>query len=203
VRTIATGIPVSEQARADAAQLQSTIDGELRYMIDYAEEQQILFGDGISPSLQGLSTQVTDYSPPFSVEQQNMFDVVLLAIAQAQQSKILATGVVLNDLDWKRMQAIKDGEGRYIGGGPFGRIGSAVWDLPVVDTPAMLEGHFMVGAFAVAAQIIDRMLTEVLISSEDRDNFIKNMLTVRAEKRAALAVKIPEAIVFGQFPEAS
>ena len=38
------------------------------------------------------------------------------------------------------------------------------------------------------------MLTEVLISSEDRDNFIKNMLTVRAEERIALAVKIPECL---------
>ena len=63
----------------------------------------------------------------------------------------------------------------------------------------MPEGEFMVGAFSIAAQVIDRMATEVLISSEDRDNFIKNMLTVRAEERVALAVKIPEAIVYGEY----
>jgi hypothetical protein len=42
-----------------------------------------------------------------------------------------------------------------------------VWTLPVVDTPAMPQNSFMVGAFAVAAQLVDRMQTEVLISSED------------------------------------
>ena len=50
--------------------------------------------------------------------------------------------------------------------------------------------------------IDDRMDVEVLISSEDRDNFVKNMLTVRAEERLALAVKRPAALVTGEFNEA-
>ena len=56
-----------------------------------------------------------------------------------------------------------------------------IWDLPVVATPALDQGDFLVGAFATAAQVFDRLQPEVLVSSEDRDNFIKNMLTVRAE----------------------
>ena len=62
--------------------------------------------------------------------------------------------------------------------------------------------EFLVGAFRTAAKIWDRMDIEVLISSEDRDNFIKNMLTVRAEKRLALAVKRPGALVTGDFTTA-
>jgi HK97 family phage major capsid protein len=199
VRTIATWIPVSRQAMDDAPLLQSTIDTELRYMIDYVDEQELLFGDGTGEHIKGLSSQVTAFSAPFSIDQPTMLDSLLLGIADAQQSQIMATGVIVNDLDWKKMQAIKDGQGRYIGGGPFGSIGNSVWTLPVVDTPAMPAGEFMAGAFAVAAQVIDRMQTEVLVSSEDRDNFIKNMLTVRAESRVALAVKIPEAIVHGNY----
>jgi HK97 family phage major capsid protein len=199
VRTIATWIPVSRQAMDDAPLLQSTIDTELRYMIDITEEQELLNADGTGVHVLGLIPQATAFSPPFSINEPTMLDSLLLGIAQAQQSKIMATGVIVNDLDWKKMQAIKDGQGRYIGGGPFGSIGNNVWTLPVVDTPAMAQGEFMVGAFAVAAQVIDRMQTEVLVSSEDRDNFIKNMLTVRAEERVALAVKMPEAIVHGDY----
>jgi hypothetical protein len=40
------------------------------------------------------------------------------------------------------------------------------------------------------------MDVEVLVSSEDRDNFIKNMLTVRAEERTALAVRVPDSFVY-------
>jgi hypothetical protein len=40
----------------------------------------------------------------------------------------------------------------------------------------------------------------VLASSEDRDNFIKNMLTVHGEERVAVAVKRPRAIMHGTNP---
>jgi HK97 family phage major capsid protein len=203
VKTIAHWIPVSRQAMDDAAQLQSLLDSEMRYGLRLAEEEQLLFGSGFGPNLNGLAIQATAYSAPFSVESETMLDTLLLAIAQAQQTKLPATGIIVNDLDWKRMQAIKDGEGRYVGGGPFGAQPNVAWTLPVVDTPSMPEGSFLVGAFAMAAQIFDRMDPEVLISSEDRDNFIKNMLTVRAEERLALAVKRPQALIYGDYPFAT
>ena len=44
------------------------------------------------------------------------------------------------------------------------------------------------------------MATEVVTSTEDRDNFTKNMVTIRAE-RVALAVEgTPDAIVYGTYP---
>jgi len=64
----------------------------------------------------------------------------------------------------------------------------------------MPEGDFLVGGFKAAAQIFDRLDVEVLISSEDRDNFIKNMLTIRAEERLSLAGLRPQALVSGTFP---
>lgn len=211
VRTIATWIPVSRQVMDDAPLLASTIDSELRYFIGLEEEEEILFGDGTGEHIQGLSVQVAGYNAPFTVEAPTRLDTILIAIAQAQQSRIMTTGIIVNDLDWKRMQAIKDAQERYILSGPGGAIGSALWQVPVVDTPAMPEGEFMVGGFAIAAQIVDRMETEVLVSSEASytsggntvHSFISNMLVVRAEERVALAVKIPEAIVYGDFDTAT
>jgi HK97 family phage major capsid protein len=72
--------------------------------------------------------------------------------------------------------------------------------VPVIATPSLQRGEFIVGNFQLGAQLIDRLDMEVLISSEHADFFTKNMLMVRAEERVALAVKRPQALVFGEFP---
>ena len=67
----------------------------------------------------------------------------------------------------------------------------------MVQTPAMQVSKFLTGAFRLGAQIFDRMSIEVLISTEDQDNFVKNMITIRAEERLALAVYRPAAFIYG------
>jgi HK97 family phage major capsid protein len=74
-----------------------------------------------------------------------------------------------------------------------------LWGLPVVPTPAMPQGDFLVGALALAAQIYDRMSPEVLISTEHADFFTKNLVAIRAEARLALTVKRPAALVYGSY----
>jgi HK97 family phage major capsid protein len=199
VRTIAHWIHVSRQAMDDAPALSSLIDSDLRYGLALAEEEELLNGDGSGQHLDGLIANAAAFSPPFVISGPTMLDTILLAIAQSELAKIPATGIVVNDMDWRQMQSIKDSEGRYIGGGPFSQTPPTLWNLPVVATPAMAQDDFLVGNFNMAAQIFDRMDVEVLISSEDRSNFVENKLTVRAEQRLALAIKRPDALVYGDF----
>jgi HK97 family phage major capsid protein len=72
----------------------------------------------------------------------------------------------------------------------------------VVETPAMTADKFLVGAFKLGAQIFDREDANVEISTEDSDNFRKNLVTIRAEERLALAVYRPEAFIKGDFSDA-
>lgn len=203
VRTIAHWVPVSRQAMDDIPQLQSEIDGELRYGLDYVEEAEILKGDGTGQHLHGLVPQATAYANPgVTVVNPTKIDILRLAILQASLAEYPADGIVLHPTDWADIELTKDGENRYIFANVIQLAGPQLWGRPVIGTQAMDLDEFLVGAFRMAAKIWDRMDTEVLISSEDRDNFIKNMLTVRAEKRLALAVKRSAALVTGDFTTA-
>lgn len=199
VRTIAHWVHISRQAMDDAAQLQTEIDTELRYGLEYAEELELLKGDGTGEHLEGLVTAADNYSAPISVSGATMIDTLRIAILQASLAEYSADGIVLHPSDWARIELLKDGEDRYLWANPRSVNAPGLWGLPVVVTQAMDEDEFLVGAFRMAATIYDRMDAEVLISSEDRDNFVKNMLTVRAEKRLALAIKRPSALVTGDF----
>lgn len=203
VRTIAHWIPISRQAMDDVPQLRSEIDGELRYGLDLAEETEVLKGDGTGQHLHGLVPQATPYADQgIEVVGATKIDILRLAILQASLAEYSADGIVINDVDWADIELTKDGEQRYIFANVIQLAGPQLWGRPVISTQAMDVDEFLVGAFRMAAKIWDRMDTEVLISSEDRDNFVKNMLTVRAEKRLALAVKRSQALVTGDFATA-
>jgi HK97 family phage major capsid protein len=58
----------------------------------------------------------------------------------------------------------------------------------------------LVGAFKYGAQIYDRMLTEILASDQNNDNWEKNKITIRAERRLALVVRAPGAFITGTLP---
>lgn len=199
VRTIAHWVPVSRQAMDDIPQLESLIDGELRYGLDDVEDAELLLGDGTGQHLNGLYTQATAYSQPagVSVTGETRIDRLRLAILQVELADYAPDGIVLHPTSWANIELTKDSANGYIFANPQGMAGPILWGRPVVPTKRIGATNFLTGNFKLAGQIFDRMDTEVRISDQDRDNFIKNMLTVRAEKRLALVVRRPGALVKG------
>lgn len=200
VKTLAHIFKASKQIMDDFTQLQSLIDAEMRFGLKYVEEQQILFGDGTGQNLEGIIPQATDYDPAFQVEQHSSIDDLRLAMLQAQLARVPATGHVLHYVDWARVVTLKDSLGRYIIGNPQSTTAPSLWGLPVVETEiAAFQGKFLTGSFAYGAQLFDREDANVVIATENEDDFVNNMITIRAEERLALAVKRPEAFIYGDF----
>ncbi|WP_054912137.1 phage major capsid protein [Pseudomonas sp. NBRC 111127] len=200
VSTIAHMFKASKQILDDFAQLQSTIDTEMRYGLKYAEEQEILFGDGTGVHLHGIVPQATAFAAAFEVDQRSGIDDLRLAMLQAQLARLPASGHVLHFIDWAKIELTKDTLGRYILANPLGLTGPLLWGLPVVATEiAAFQGKFLTGAFQTGAQLFDREDANVVISTENADDFEKNMISIRCEERVALAVKRPEAFIYGNF----
>lgn len=196
VRTMAHWVRASRQVLSDAPQLRSIIDGRLRYGLAYVEEAQLLNGDGTGQNLLGLIPQATAYVAPFALAGATVIDTVRLALLQASLADYPATGMVMHPSDWARVETLKDSQGRYIIGNPQQGTTPTLWGLPVVATQAITIDKMLVGAFRLGAQIFDREDAVVMVSTEDQDNFVKNMVTVLAEERLALAVYRPTAFVY-------
>lgn len=201
VRTIAHFVQTSRQVMDDAPALRSFIDAELQYGLQLAEENQLLTGDGTGENLLGLIPQATAYSPAFTVTDETDIDRVLMALLQAELSLFPASGVVLHPTDWTKMRMTKDAQGRYILGNPASPTPPVLWGVPLVVTPTITAGSFLVGAFFAAAQIFDRLGIEILLSTEHGTNFTTNQVTIRGEERLAMAVKRPAALITGSLPD--
>ena len=205
VRTLAHFVIASKQIMSDAPMLQSYIDTRLRYGLSYVEDNQLLNGGGTGTDLSGMMLNSVAYAAPagVTIASQTYLDVLRLAMLQATLALFPATGHILNPTDWASIEMTKDSQGRYIWANPANLAGPTIWGLPVAQSLAMAQGAFMTGAFKYAAQIFDREDANVLISTEDRDNFVKNMVTILCEERLALAVYRPQALIHGTFAAAT
>lgn len=205
VTTIAHWVLATKQILDDIPQLQSYIDGRLRYGLAYVEEGQLLNGGGTGTDLNGIYTQASAYAAPIAPTGAGVLtkiDVIRLAILQAILAEYPANGIVLHPADWADIELTKTDDGAYLFANPQGGVDPRLWRLPVVETPAMAIDKFLTGAFQLGAQIFDREDATVEISTEDSDNFRKNLVTIRAEERLALAVYRPECFIKGDFSDA-
>jgi HK97 family phage major capsid protein len=202
VKTIAHWIQASRQVMDDAPMLESYVNNRLLFGLALVEEGQLLNGDGTGDNLTGLNKVATAYDAALNVTGDTRADKIAHAIFQTSESEFEASGIILNPRDWHAIALLKDENGRYIFGGPTAFAAKVMWGLPVVATKAQALGTFTVGGFDLASQVWDRMDATVEVSREDRDNFVKNMLTILCEERLALAHYRPTAIITGPFATA-
>ncbi len=197
VRTLAHLFKASKQIMEDSAALASQIDVMGRYGLKTVEENQLLNGSGTGQNLAGIVPQAAAFNPAFVPQDATGIDRVRLAMLQVRLAEYEADGIILHPTDWAAIELVKDANAKYILSNPAINNGKNLWGIPVVETTAMAVGKFLTGAFGIAAQVFDRWQARVEISSENADDWEKNLLTVRVEERLALAVYRPEAFVYG------
>lgn len=200
VATIAHWLHASRQVLADAPMLQSYIDGRLRYGLKLKEEAQLLKGSGTGLNIDGIYTQATAYSNPgVTIQKETAIDRLRIALLQVVLAEYDADGIVINPIDWAEIELTKTTDNAYLFATPRGLAAPGLWGRPVVATQSMSANTFLVGSFQQGAQGWDREDISVTISTEDRDNFVKNMVTILCEERVALTVYRPASFVKGDF----
>jgi HK97 family phage major capsid protein len=200
VVTIAHWIRATKQVLSDVPMLQSYIDNRLTYGLKLVEDRQLLKGSGVGLNINGLYTQATAYANPGVVVQaETRIDRLRLAILQAELAEYDADGIVLSKVDWAAIELLKNAQNDYLFSNPRFVTAAGIWARPVVATSAMDAGDYLVGSFQQGAQGWDREDVNLIVSLEDRDNVVKNMVTLLVEERLGLTVFRPEAFVKGTF----
>ncbi len=204
VRTIAHWIPATRQVLDDFAQLQAYIDTRLLDGLADEEDEQLLTGDGVGLSISGLVNEATAYAGTYDAVSDTRLDKLNHALAELEAAKYRPDGWVLNPVDLRILQVIKDNvgganTGQYVFGGPNSAAPVTIWGLPVALTTAMTVGKFLVGSFRGHCMGFDRMQSRIDVSTEHEDYFIKNLVAIRAEERIALAVFSGAAFRYGSF----
>jgi HK97 family phage major capsid protein len=200
ITTIAHWLVATKQILSDVPMLQSYIEGRLRWGLAAEEESQLLMGAGTGTDLNGIYTQATTYSAGITVADPTPIDELRIAMLQTSLAEIEATGIVISAQAWASIELSKTTDGAYLFANPTGQAGARLWGLPVVPTPALgATNRFVVGAWRQGAQLWDRWDATVLISTEDSDNFRRNLCTILAEERIGLSVYRPESFVKGTF----
>jgi HK97 family phage major capsid protein len=205
IRTLASWIPASKQVLDDMEELLNYLTVALPYYVNLCEEYEILSGDGSAAHYHGLTHQATVFnSALLSLSKGwNKIDYIARAIEQTQiASELQPTFVVLNPADFWDIRCTKDSYGRYIYGDPQ-TIGSVkIFDLDPVVTNCMTAGFFLVGSGAPeAAELRDREGMRVEIATQHEDYFVKNLVAIRAERRACLVVKRPGSFIYSSLSQ--
>jgi HK97 family phage major capsid protein len=199
VSTIGHYMKASRQILDDAPMLQSEINNRLLYGLALEEEEQLLLGDGNNGNQLGLIPQAAPYDTALNVANDTKIDKIRHALLQVTNSKYLPTAIVLANKDWHDIELTKTSEGAYILSNPAMATEPRLWGYRVVASLSMPAGTFLVGNFATGAQIFDRMSATVEIARQNEDDFVRNMVSILAEERIALAVYSSTAFVEGVF----
>jgi len=193
VKTIAHWIPATKRALSDAAQVRTLIDNFLRYGLDEELEDQIINGNDTGENFEGL-TEV-------SGTQTQAWDTDLLVTTRKARTKVKTVGratptaYVFNPADNERIDLLRDGvNGGFLFGGPAGLGVQSLWGLPRVESEAVTAGTGWVGDWRQAV-LWDREEAAISVSDSHADFFVRNLVAILAELRAAFGVIRPKAFV--------
>jgi HK97 family phage major capsid protein len=215
VRTVAHWIPATKRSLADAGQLRTLIEQILRLGLDLRLDQQIATGDGVGENLRGVYNTVgigavTRRIPATNntLTPETVLDVIHRAITVVRLAFFEPNAIGIHPTDFESVRLQRSGkqavanvnggaagtyaEGDYLMGDPITGDRVTIWGLTPVVSAAFTQGLPVVGDWTQMVLWL-REGTQVLASDSHNDFFVRNLVAILAEFRAALGCLAPVA----------
>lgn len=190
VITVATWVPATKKALSDAGQLRTLIDNFLTQSLAVEVDRQLLSGDsGSGEEFDGLLNQDGLLTQAFDT---NIAATIRKAITKVSVYS-RPNAVLVSPGTAERIDLLHDKEGRFLGNGPFGAANPSIWRVPLVEVAGLNDSTVLVGDFTTAV-IWDREDAVITATDSHADFFVRNLVAILAEARAAFGVLDPALI---------
>ncbi len=192
VKTIAVWVPATKRALSDAAQIRGIIDQELRDDLADELENQMFNGNGVGENFTGLANQAGTLLEQYA---NSILQTTRKAITNLRvNGKTRPTAWVFNPADYETVELLQDGQNRYYFGGPMNSGPTRLWGIPVAESHHVTEGSAWLGNWSKAV-LWDREQATISVSDSHSDFFIRNMVAILGEMRAAFGLIRPSAFI--------
>lgn len=197
-RKIAGHIRIPEEMIDDIPFLTTMITTIGMEDLKLKEDEQVLYGSGTGENLKGIFQFAQAFNPgTFRVVNPNLWDILVAMRLQIRKLKYRPTAGFVSPTIYAMMRVAKDGESRYLfpmlQTNPNGSF--SVDGVTIVENMALADGDIIMGNFQTGALLLDRKQATIKSFDQDRDNAIRNLITIVIEERVALPVPQPQSFV--------
>ena len=207
VSTVAHWVKISRQLAMDNAALAAYVDLRMRYGVNLRVEAQLVAGNGSAPNISGIldTGNFTAHGYADAALGSTLKKLVLIrkAMADLWNAGYPADGILLNPADWATIEIdLFTTAAGQVRSGVNAAGQQTLFGVPVIQSPGVTADTVAVGAFRQGYTVHNREDVVVEMSDSDSDNFTKNLVTIRAERRLALATERPAACRAGDLTPA-
>ena len=202
VDTVAHLTKLTEQFMEDDSNLVSTINDDMIYELNKKVDYELLNGSG-SGELGGLTLagNYTDYTSLAGLASgDTLIDVIRKVYFALKASSIDNVKLLLNPMDWCAVLGTKNATKDYLVPGIVDLPNQKIYGVPVILSSHVPASKYFMGDFYTGCRIYERSGIAVELDREE-DDFSKNLVTMRVERRLGFAVKQPKCIAYGNFAE--
>lgn len=175
LKTYAHWKGITRQALEDWPRIQSIVEGKLRGGL----------ADALEAAAMGVLTGAT-WDP---ITGTDLLSGIRVAIGEIQSEGLNPNAVLLNPADYAALD-IEAAANANTGPTSYGTF----WGLRPVPAGTVPQGTVYVGDFAEGLTWFDRNTAAVYMTDSHADYFVRNLLVILAEQRAAFALTDPNAI---------
>jgi HK97 family phage major capsid protein len=207
VRKFITTLPITSELLEDQAGARAYFDGRLANHVLQRLELQVIGGDGVAPNIKGILNQsginaITYSAGSYPDTVGGKLRTILEGIKDVEvNGKLAPDAIVMSPAAYEALAGQVDGNNNFMLGASAFSGSPTIWGLPVVKS-SQIGGavsssvDVVLGKFGggLAVNHVFRRGMELQISDSAADgDFGKDILTVKASLRYALAVYKPQA----------